>query len=228
MSTITGTKRSLALTASLALVGTGFVGVLASSPASAIDATGYNAGAYPGLNVCPQNVDGWSSHQSANNQTSWTLIAPANTLISEICVKAGSENQNDGPVGVVFVGPAAEVTFAYPGGKEISHFSYRTTPKPTPTPTETTPPQTTTTPPTTPTPVTVAEAATVAEAPVAEVPVAVPAPATVNVPAAATVPAAVPAGERQDQGAPTWALMFMAAGAIGAAVAGARFMGARN
>lgn len=60
----------------------------------------------------------------SGNHTSITITAPAGALITEYCVKAGSENQEEGPV-YVTVNPAkATVTFSHPTGKDISHYSY--------------------------------------------------------------------------------------------------------
>ena len=59
--------------------------------------------------------------------------------------------------------------------------------------------------------------------------VSAPEAATVAVPAAATVPAAVPAGDgSQAPGLPMWALALLAAGVLGTAAAGKRFLGARQ
>jgi LPXTG-motif cell wall-anchored protein len=43
--------------------------------------------------------------------------------VSGYCVKAGSINNGNGPVYVAVDPPQASVTFGYPGGKDISHYS---------------------------------------------------------------------------------------------------------
>lgn len=58
-------------------------------------------------------------------------------VITEYCVKAGSINNENGPVVVAVVPPAESVTISYPGGKDISHYSFTQELIPTPTPTPT-------------------------------------------------------------------------------------------
>jgi LPXTG-motif cell wall-anchored protein len=98
--------------------------------------------------VCPAGDSG--KIDTPGEPLSVTVTAPAGFLIDSYCVKAGSENQGDGPVVVDVVPPAAEVTITYPGGKEISHYSYTLveiaeepppTPGPNPTPSPTPNPQ---------------------------------------------------------------------------------------
>lgn len=85
--------------------------------------------------VC-ENFD--TGHLSANDQEEFTAYAPEGYLIAEICVKAGSANQGDGPHYIVVDPPAESYTFSHPSGKEISHYSVRyvkdthTTPPTTP------------------------------------------------------------------------------------------------
>ena len=52
-----------------------------------------------------------------------TVTAPAGKLVSGYCVKAGSVEQGNGPVYVTVDPPQPSVTFPYPGGKAISHYS---------------------------------------------------------------------------------------------------------
>jgi hypothetical protein len=83
------------------------------------------------------------------------VTAPEGFLIAGYCVKAGSDNQGDGPVDVVVDPPMAKVTITHPSGKGISHYVLVLVPvpEPTPTPTEPTPTPTEPTPtPTEPTP----------------------------------------------------------------------------
>ncbi|WP_448003655.1 hypothetical protein [Agromyces bauzanensis] len=78
------------------------------------------------------------------------ITADPGYLITGYCVKAGSENQGDGPLYYEVVPPTESVTISYPGGKAVSHYSYTqekvaTTPPTTPPATEppaTTPPAT--------------------------------------------------------------------------------------
>ena len=99
-----------------------------------------------------------------NGPGSVTVTAPSGKLVSGYCVKAGSAQNGNGPVYVTVNPPQPSVTFSYPGGKDISHYSASfvgvpvettpTVPETTPTVPETTPtvPETTpTVPETTPT-----------------------------------------------------------------------------
>ncbi|MEO5499129.1 MAG: hypothetical protein ABIR46_01355 [Candidatus Saccharimonadales bacterium] len=52
-----------------------------------------------------------------------TVTAPEGKLIDGYCVKAGSVNNDNGPVYVTVDPPAKTVTITYPGGKDISHYS---------------------------------------------------------------------------------------------------------
>ena len=74
--------------------------------------------------------------------TSIVITAPAGNLITGYCVKAGSINNENGPVEIKVDPPVASLTITYPGGKEISHYSYSYAPIPTPTPTPTPTPET--------------------------------------------------------------------------------------
>jgi hypothetical protein len=90
--------------------------------------------------TCPALSTG---HLDANDQTSFTVTAPAGSLISQVCVKAGSDQQGNGPEIINYDPPVASATFSHSSGKEISHYSVLFVPVPTPTPSEsppTTPP----------------------------------------------------------------------------------------
>ena len=59
------------------------------------------------------------------NFKSITITADEGYLITGYCVKAGSSNQDLGPVYVEVAPPVASVTFSYPlADKDISHYSY--------------------------------------------------------------------------------------------------------
>jgi LPXTG-motif cell wall-anchored protein len=106
-----------------------------------------------------QVCDGLDSGKEdlGDGNTTFEIFAPEGTLITGYCVKAGSENQEDGGPEYVTVDPPAEsVVISHSTGKDISHYSFSwekitTTPPSTPpvtTPPVTTPPETThTTPP---------------------------------------------------------------------------------
>ncbi len=53
-----------------------------------------------------------------------TITAPDGFLITGYCVKAGSENQGNGPEYYVVDPPAASVVIGHSTGKAISHYSY--------------------------------------------------------------------------------------------------------
>jgi hypothetical protein len=77
------------------------------------------------------------------------LVAPEGNLITGYCVKAGSINNENGPVYVELDEPVASLTIMYKdGAKAISHYSYSYAPivKPTPTPTPEPTPEPTPTP----------------------------------------------------------------------------------
>lgn len=81
-----------------------------------------------------------------NAGPSLEITAPAGSLISGYCVKAGSVKQGNGPEFVAVNPPAESVTVAHSSGKDISHYSVVyvpktvSTPSPTVTPSETTSP----------------------------------------------------------------------------------------
>jgi hypothetical protein len=125
--------------------------------------------------VCPDLDTG---HLSANNQTSFTITAPEGKVIVQVCVKAGSANQGDGPEFTNFDPGVTETTISHSSGKEISHFSVKFADVP---------PPTTAAPPTTAPPVTQA---------------APPAPGPAARPAAPQAPVQVPAAAAPVAGQP--------------------------
>jgi hypothetical protein len=133
--------------------------------------------------VCPQGGE-WSSHFSANDADEFTYNAPDGYVVVELCVKAGSIIQGDGPEFTDFDPGVDTVTFDHSSGKDISHFSVRliclddeeepTTTTTAPTTTSTTSitvPETTTTTPTTAVTTTVPETSTTVPDPTTTVPV---------------------------------------------------------
>jgi pyruvate/2-oxoglutarate dehydrogenase complex dihydrolipoamide acyltransferase (E2) component len=141
--------------------------------------------------VCP-NLD--TGHLSAGNQTSVTITAPEGKVIVQVCVKAGSAQQGEGPEFTNFDPGVTETTISHSSGKEISHYSVKFADAPPPT----TAPATTV-PPTTAAPPTAAAPRAPAPAPAApKAPAAAPA-APAGRPLAVPTPgpaAAVPAAPR--------------------------------
>ena len=80
--------------------------------------------------VCPDLDTG---HLSANNQTSVTITAPEGKVIVQVCVKAGSAQQGDGPEFTNFDPGVTETTISHSSGKEISHYSVKFADAPPPT-----------------------------------------------------------------------------------------------
>lgn len=70
--------------------------------------------------VCP-NFD--TGHLSANDQTSYTITAPAGQVIVAVCVKAGSAQQGNGAEITYYDPGVTSVTISHTSGKEISHYS---------------------------------------------------------------------------------------------------------
>lgn len=79
-------------------------------------------GAPSGANDNPQVCSG-THITPVGNQTSITVTAPDDQLISAYCVKAGSLKQGNGPVYVIVDPPAKTVTITHPSGKDISHYT---------------------------------------------------------------------------------------------------------
>jgi hypothetical protein len=94
--------------------------------------------------VCPDLDTG---HLSAGNQTSLVITAPAGQVIVQVCVKAGSAQQGDGPEFTNFDPGVTQTTISHSSGKEISHYSVKYGPPPGPPPNGTVPPPNGTVPP---------------------------------------------------------------------------------
>lgn len=58
------------------------------------------------------------------DDTTLTITAPDGYVITGYCVKAGSENQGNGPESYVVDPPATSVVISHSSGKAISHYSY--------------------------------------------------------------------------------------------------------
>jgi hypothetical protein len=111
------------------------VGILAIT-AFALGSMAAFAGAGTGEDqVCPDLDTG---HLSAGDATSLVITAPEGLVIVQVCVKAGSAQQGDGPEFINFDPGVTETTISHSTGKEISHYSVLYGPAP-----ETTVPTTT-------------------------------------------------------------------------------------
>ena len=97
--------------------------------------------------VCPDLDTG---HLSGTG-SSMLITAPSGKVIVEVCVKAGSVLQGDGPE-IASVDNKMSMTISHSSGKTISHYSVRFAPEPTPTSTPTPTVTPTETPTGTPTP----------------------------------------------------------------------------
>jgi hypothetical protein len=80
--------------------------------------------------VCPDLDTG---HLSAGNQTSVTITAPEGKVIVQVCVKAGSAQQGDGPEFTDFNPGVTQTTISHTSGKAISHYSVKFADVPPPT-----------------------------------------------------------------------------------------------
>jgi hypothetical protein len=78
--------------------------------------------------VCPDLDTG--KIDPPGDPTSFTFTAPEGQVIVQICVKAGSAQQGDGPEFIDFDPGVTSATFSHPSGKEISHFSVKFGPPP--------------------------------------------------------------------------------------------------
>jgi hypothetical protein len=152
----------------------------------AIGAAGI-VGAQGQADVCPDLDTG--KIDPPGDPTSFTFTAPEGQVIVQICVKAGSGQQEEGPFFINFDPGVTSATFSHPSGKEISHFSVKFADVPPPTtgaPPPTAPPVTQAAPPP-PGPAAVPRAPAPAARPAAPQ-------APVQVPAAAPPVAAQPRG----------------------------------
>jgi hypothetical protein len=120
------------------------IAIVTLATVGAIGAAGI-VGAQGQADVCP-NLD--TGKLDGGNQTSITFTAPEGLVIVQICVKAGSGQQEEGPFFINFDPGVTSATFSHPSGKEISHFSVKFAPAPPPT-TAAAPPTTAAAPPTT-------------------------------------------------------------------------------
>ncbi len=77
--------------------------------------------------MCP-NLD--TGHLSAGNATSLTIFAPEGQVIVQVCVKAGSTQQGNGPEFTDFDPGVTQTTISHTSGKEISHYSVKYGPPP--------------------------------------------------------------------------------------------------
>ncbi|MEF3404279.1 hypothetical protein [Agromyces sp. CCNWLW203] len=66
-----------------------------------------------------------TGHLKAGNKTSLEITAPDGKLIAEVCVKAGSVNNGNGPEYTTVTPPSKTYTISHSSGKEISHYSVR-------------------------------------------------------------------------------------------------------
>ena len=80
--------------------------------------------------VCPDLDTG--KIDPPGDPTSFTFTAPEGKVIVQVCVKAGSAEQEEGPFFIDFPG-VTSATFSHPSGKEISHFSVKFADAPPPT-----------------------------------------------------------------------------------------------
>lgn len=117
--------KKLALAASAALILT-----TATIPAIATANPG-------GEQVCAPLTSG--KIDTAGDPQAVTITAPAGSVITGYCIKAGSINQGDGPVYVDLETYAESLTIQHPSGKAVSHYSFSTQPHSFPEPAPTTP-----------------------------------------------------------------------------------------
>jgi hypothetical protein len=110
-------RATLATLATAVLVG---ISTGAVAPAHATESS---SGVCAGLSSGKTDVSG--------SQSSITVTAPAGSLISGYCVKAGSTASGDGPVYVTIDPPRESVTLTYPSGKDLSHYSLSYVAQPT-------------------------------------------------------------------------------------------------
>jgi hypothetical protein len=118
-------KRKAALVVAAALTA-GSMGLVYAGTSGAAGTVGAGVDA-----VCPDLDTG---HLSAGNQTSVTITAPEGQVIVQVCVKAGSAQQGDGPEFTDFDPGVTETTISHSSGKEISHYSVKFADAPPPPP----------------------------------------------------------------------------------------------
>lgn len=108
----------VAIAAALTLVGGASAALADDAPLEEVAATTLeqNEG------VCPDLDTG---HESAGDATTFEVVAPAGFLVAEVCVKAGSIKQGNGPETFPVPAPVASVLISHTSGKEISHWSAR-------------------------------------------------------------------------------------------------------
>jgi hypothetical protein len=94
--------------------------------------------------VCPDLDTG--KIDPPGDPTSLVITAPEGKVIVQVCVKAGSAQQQEGPFFIDFDPGVTETTISHPSGKEISHYSVKFADAPPP-PNGTTPPNGTVPPP---------------------------------------------------------------------------------
>jgi hypothetical protein len=82
--------------------------------------------------TCPK--DGKVDVPKGEEPTSIEVTAESGYVIVGYCVKAGSDQQGDGPVEVVVDPPTTSVTITHPSGKAISHYTVYYEPVSTPSP----------------------------------------------------------------------------------------------
>jgi hypothetical protein len=81
--------------------------------------------------VCPDLDTG--KIDPPGEPTSFTFTAPEGKVIVQICVKAGSGQQEEGPFFIDFDPGVTSATVSHPSGKAISHYSVKFAPAPPPT-----------------------------------------------------------------------------------------------
>lgn len=101
----------------------------------------------PPEGVCPAwDGDGpWVGHFPGDGTAEITVTAPDGWEITDVCVKAGSVNQGDGPEFIHYDPAQTTVTFSHSSGKAVSHYALIKRLVTTTTTTSTTVPETTTT-----------------------------------------------------------------------------------
>ena len=118
MPALTLIKRSLTVAT---MVATATLGGAMLMTATTANAAGGNVAQSTNDQVCTGLDSGKIDTPSGPSQV--TVTAPDGMLIDGYCVKAGSINNGNGPVYVDVAPPQKTVTFSYPGGKDISHYS---------------------------------------------------------------------------------------------------------